>query len=1176
MADHERGTQRLQKSRLVYASLVLLATSAIVCLAGVLIDGPVEERIALAGGIGAGGILIGLAGMARRPRRQAGRGRIPAEAPERPIEEGTAASRAALEEPEPNEETLRENQKIFRSAFDHAAIGRAISRADGPFLKVNRAFCEITGYSANELIGNSWQDFVHPDSLGEAAAGIGQLVQGEIPVFRGELKASHREGHPYWADVNVVLVKDSRGDPLYLVGDIEDITERRRERAELTARARQQAVVAELGQRALAATNLQELMEDAVDTLARTLEVEYSKVLELLPGGDAMLLRAGTGWRDGLVGSAGVGTGEDSQAGYTLSSSAPVIVEDLAQEIRFRGPPLLIDHGVVSGMSVIIAGKERPYGVLGVHTKVLRKFTKDDVHFMQAVANVLAEALRRKRAEDAIIERETRLKAVLASALDPMITIDSRGIVQTASDSVERVFGWKPEELAGQNVKVLMPEPYRARHEQGLEKYQETGQSGVQGTTSAFEGLHRDGSTFPCEISVSRADLPGHPGPLFTGVIRDITERKRAAEALVQSEEKFRTIFENAPMMIDSFDDDGRCLLWNKECERTLGVTREEMMASDDPLAFFYPDRAVRDEVVARINRAEGTFHEYEFFARDGSLRTQLWADFRLPSGVLISTGLDITERKRAEKALAESEERMNLALSSSGVGTWSWNLIENTSLRGGSMRDLWGLREGDPCPETLEDFMRTLHPDDRDRVGGEIARSVEEDAPYATKCRVIWPDGSVHIIASRGRVYRDGQGRALQMTGVCWDVTDRELALEALKISEARFRRLIENLPEGVVVHSGGRILYANLAAAAGLGYQRPSQLIGKSVLDCVLPDERTQSMERVRTLQERGRPVPPREMRIRRSDGEVRIVEMQALPVEFEGEAAILHIARDVTKRSQMQARLLQADRMASVGTLAAGIAHEINNPLSYVIANLDFASEELGRANKEAASQGPRAEGSPLPAGEAAEGGASLDEIEEVVREAREGAERVRVIVRDLKTFSRADEDRRSHLDVREVLDFSIKIVASEIHRRSSLVKEYLEVPPVHANHSRLAQVFLNLLVNAVQALPEGQAERNEIRVATGVEEDGRVFAEVTDTGAGIEPRNVSRIFDPFFTTKPMGVGTGLGLSISQSIVTGLGGEVSVKSRVGEGTTFRVSLPSSESRNETPAPSAPPSQR
>jgi CheY-like chemotaxis protein len=262
-------------------------------------------------------------------------------------------------------------------------------------------------------------------------------------------------------------------------------------------------------------------------------------------------------------------------------------------------------------------------------------------------------------------------------------------------------------------------------------------------------------------------------------------------------------------------------------------------------------------------------------------------------------------------------------------------------------------------------------------------------------------------------------------------------------------------------------------------------------------------------------------------------------------------------------MQARLLLADRMVSVGTLAAGVAHEINNPLAYVMTNLDMiAVHRLP----------------PLVARLQALGGDAAALADEVARVAamtdvaREGCERMRDIVRDLRTFTHgAAAEARAPVDVRRVLDASINLAWNEIRHRARLVKQYDEVPPILANEARLGQVFLNVLVNAAQALQVGGAAENVIRVRSTTDRAGHVVVEVSDTGPGIPAEILDRIFDPFFTTKPVGVGTGLGLWICQGIVTSLGGHIAADSKPGEGATFRVVLPSATTVEQefTPAP-------
>jgi len=281
------------------------------------------------------------------------------------------------------------------------------------------------------------------------------------------------------------------------------------------------------------------------------------------------------------------------------------------------------------------------------------------------------------------------------------------------------------------------------------------------------------------------------------------------------------------------------------------------------------------------------------------------------------------------------------------------------------------------------------------------------------------------------------------------------------------------------------------------------------------------------------------------------------------------------DAIRRVIDTKRLTHLDRMASLGTLAAGIAHEINNPLTYVIANLELIEEELPRLIQEytiAVQRAPTSSRTPdRPTTTVV---ARLNEISARLRDALDGSERIRGIVLNVKTFSRASDDHRAYVDVRSVLDSSIKVVTSEIRQRARLVKEYDHVPLVLANPGQLGQVFLNLLLNAAHAIEKDEPEANVIRVATKMGSSGEIVIEVSDTGKGIPPEAQPRIFDPFFTTKPIGVGTGLGLSVCHGIVRSLGGSITVESESLRGSTFRVVLPAAPERTlSTPQPFASP---
>jgi PAS domain S-box-containing protein len=248
----------------------------------------------------------------------------------------------------------------------------------------------------------------------------------------------------------------------------------------------------------------------------------------------------------------------------------------------------------------------------------------------------------------------------------------------------------------------------------------------------------------------------------------------------------------------------------------------------------------------------------------------------------------------------------------------------------------------------------------------------------------------------------------------------------------------------------------------------------------------------------------------------------------------------------------RLVQSEKLAMAGQLAAGVGHEINNPLSYVTGNLQFALEQLEQL-----------------AGNPGDGEA-LREALEALREAREGADRIRVTVRDLQTFARADEPHLSPVDVHAALEFGLSMAMPHLRYRAQVERHFGPVPTVMAHEARLGQVFLQLLVNAAHAIPEGDAGRHRV-VLTTRGEGAWVVVEVTDTGHGMSPEVLARIFEPFFTTRPVGEGTGLGLSTALGLVRSMRGELTATSTPGRGSTFRVRLPTTHQVALPPSPEA-----
>jgi PAS domain S-box-containing protein len=403
--------------------------------------------------------------------------------------------------------------------------------------------------------------------------------------------------------------------------------------------------------------------------------------------------------------------------------------------------------------------------------------------------------------------------------------------------------------------------------------------------------------------------------------------------------------------------------------------------------------------------------------------------------------------------------------------------------------------------------------------------------------------DVVIELPPSASLVARLSRGlRAVLHAGEAADMLEeqrRELA-EALRESQrstAENRELLDGLPDLVMIHRDGVLLWMNRANVRALGYERCEEVIGRPLLDFVEPESRAAIVERMR--QPAGANAPELgELRLLARDGHVLVVEISPSQiVRFEGKPARLVAARDVTERARMRQQLLVADRMASIGLLAAGVAHEVNNPLAYVLNNIEMAVNGLA------------------PLGDAA------SQSRKVLGVALEGVDRIRTIVRDLLALSRVDDVVVGPVAVVPVVESTLALAGKAIAETALLTFEHEPVAPAAGSVARLGQVLLNLITNALESMRSTVRCENRLHVVVRPSCDGGVLVEVTDNGVGIPDQHAARIFDPFFTTKAPGKGTGLGLALSQRLVAEMGGELSFVSTPLQGSTFRVTLPSWE---------------
>jgi PAS domain S-box-containing protein len=447
-------------------------------------------------------------------------------------------------------------------------------------------------------------------------------------------------------------------------------------------RLRQQAAVAEIGHDALRGAELQALMTEATALVAQTLRVEFCKILELLPGKEALLLRAGVGWKEGLVGQETVSAGTNSQAGYTLLCKEPVIVEDLRTEKRFSDPPLLRDHGIVSGLSVIIGRSDRPFGILGAHTAERRVFSVDDVNFLQAVANVLFQVIEHRRDLEEVRRNATWLERLINTTQDAVISIDRQGCVVSFNPAAERVFGYSADEIVGRKVNDLMAEPYATEHDGYIARYERTGEPHAIGRIRSVEGRRKNGETFPIELSVTRVATAESEQVHYAAFIRDTSEVRRG-QAWLQS------LIETTQDAVLSIDRQRRIVLFNRSAERIFGYARSEVIGHKVNLLMAEPYAAEHDGYIERYEktgaaRALGRIRTVTARRKTGELfpieisLTEIGVDREVHYAAFIR---DISEKTSLQEQLVESERLAAIGSTAAKIGHELANPLNGMSL---------------------------------------------------------------------------------------------------------------------------------------------------------------------------------------------------------------------------------------------------------------------------------------------------------------------------------------------------------------------------------------------------------------------------------------------------------------------------------------------------------------
>lgn len=490
----------------------------------------------------------------------------------------------------------------------------------------------------------------------------------------------------------------------------------------------------------------------------------------------------------------------------------------------------------------------------------------------------------------------------------------------------------------------------------------------------------------------------------------------------------------------------------------------------------------------------------------------------------------DITERLRAEEHLREVEERSRLALEAGQLGAWEHDMATDLAQLDTRAQAIYRCGTGVP----LRTMMASVHPEDLRALQDLITDAHRADTPdsrFTAECRMRYPDGEVRWMVVRAQVFFEGEGvdvRTTRVVGTTQDVTARKRVEQLIRQSEERYRRLIAVSPYGILVIRADRVIFANDQAFKLFGAVKAEEILGKSPFELFHQECHAAMRERTRELLGGSQVVPMVEEQIVTRDGMSMDVEVSSAGFSDEEGPAILVMLRDISERKRLQARLRKTERIAELGTVASGMAHEIGTPMNVILGRAEYL---MDRVSDETVKKG----------------------LQTIVAQ----VERITRVMNQLLAFAHRKSPGRGPLVLRDVIENSVEMFQERLAKNRVQVEMQLDeaCPKVQADADQMNQVLINLIMNAIHAMPDG----GQLRIGMAPA-DAMVKLTVADTGHGIPQEVIARVFDPFFTTKEFGKGTGLGLTVVKGIIEEHHGSIAAESQEGKGTTFTILLPKS----------------
>ncbi|MEE9554959.1 MAG: PAS domain S-box protein [candidate division Zixibacteria bacterium] len=667
-----------------------------------------------------------------------------------------------------------------------------------------------------------------------------------------------------------------------------------------------------------------------------------------------------------------------------------------------------------------------------------------------------------------------------------------------------------------------------------------------------------DGTIFWSIFSLVIEEIGGELS--IIGGIHNIQQRKQMEEALRWERNFVSAVLDTAGALVVVLDSEGCIVQFNQACQDTTGYGFDEVRGKHIWDLFLIAEEVEPVKGVFKSLKAGNFPHTYEnyWLTRDGSKRLIAWSNTALTNDegdveYIISSGIDITEQRKAEENLKLYKEIFMNTSDGITIIDPEGRVID----RNPAHRNYTGFTDAELLGKTPETFIC-------DESMIDVNKAMSSEGSFRGEIVIQNKQGErIDIDLLLFPVY-DDEKKLIFYAGMGRDISERKKVEMALRESEERFRNLVENAND--IIYSltpNGDFSYVSPNWTKILGHN-VSEVVGRSFAPFVHPDDLQTCMEFFKGVIESGDSLGGVEYRVMHKDGNWRWHTSNASPlVNDDGNiVAFVGVAHDITETRKIlddlentnkelkktQIQLIQSEKMASLGMLVAGIAHEINTPIGAVNSMHDtlIRSMEKLRVNLK------------LNFDKHYEQDTELISIFKIVDDANKviesGSKRVMNIVRRLRSFARLDEAELQTSDIHEGLEDTLAIIHHEIKHKAVVIKDYGDIPPIPCYPGPLNQVFLNLLINASQAIKND----GEIHIST-YQKNNRIYIRIEDNGDGIAPENIERVFDPGFTTKGVGVGTGLGLSICYQIIMDHKGEIKVKSEIGKGTIFTIVLPS-----------------